>query len=283
MKIYSPLEQFNINPIYFEFLYKIPGFALIFGYFPIITNSLIYILLGILCYYMFFFLSTYKRNIYSKTSWEFFMEKIYLLIQDIVSQSFEGKYERYLPFLFHTFFFILFSNLLGLMPYGFTNTSFLLENLVLSISFLIALTILGILKQGGHFFEHFVPKGIPVVLVPMLVIIEVISYVAKGFSLSIRLFANMMSGHTLLNILSSFSIKLSKSSLIVGLIPFIIVLAIAFLEVGISFLQAYVFMVLLTLYFNDSIKMENIDKGYMIYKKKKKIKFEEPKKYKYSR
>lgn len=255
--LFSPLEQFNISPVYIFFMYKIPGIKLVcdfLGYYPFLTNSIIYSFLSLISFYMFFYLPCYYKKVYPSTYWEFIVEKFILVIQDIINQSFVSKnrYENYIPFLIYTFFFILFSNILGLTPFGFTNTSFLLQTFILSSSFLIALTIFGIGVQGGHFFEHFVPKGVPKALIPMLVVIEVISYVAKAFSLAIRLFANMMSGHTLLNILSSFSIKLSKISFIVGLVPFIIVLAISFLEVGISFLQAYVFMVLLTLYFNDS-------------------------------
>jgi ATP synthase subunit 6 len=144
-------------------------------------------------------------------------------------------------------------NLVGLTPYGFTNTAFLIEPFILSCSILVGLTLLGFAVQGVHFFEHFVPKNIPSkLLVVIVTIVEIISYISRAFSLAIRLFANMMSGHTLLYILASFSVKLSKFSLIIGFIPFLLVLAISFLEFGIAFLQAYVFMILTIIYFNEN-------------------------------
>jgi len=142
-------------------------------------------------------------------------------------------------------------NLVGLTPYGFTNTAFIVKPFILSCSILIGITFLGICVQGAHFFEHFVPKDIPKVLVPMVTVVEIISYMSRAFSLAIRLFANMMSGHTLLYILSSFSVKLFKVSLIVGLVPLALVLAISFLEFGVAFLQSYVFMILMIIYFNE--------------------------------
>lgn len=222
------------------------------------TNSVLYSVIGCVSIYFYLHYGTQYRHIYPKNPWHFFTEKIFLIFKDIIEQNFEKKIWAgpYFPFLFTIFFFILFMNLLGLVPYGFTNTSFIIETFTLSASMLIGLTILAVCVQGNEFFAHFIPKGIPVALIPMLVIIEVISYVSKAFSLAIRLFANLMSGHTLLNILSSFSISLSKVSIFIGLIPFIIVLAISFLEVGIALLQAYVFMILLTLYFNDTCKVD---------------------------
>jgi len=102
------------------------------------------------------------------------------------------------------------------------------------------------------FFNLFIPAGVPLLLIPFLFFIEVISYLSRGFSLSVRLFANIMSGHSLLNILSSFAIKLFNKHVLLGLIPFIIVLAVTGLEIGIAILQAYVFVVLFSLYLNDA-------------------------------
>lgn len=264
----SPLDQFEINLIYlhklnyinFSWLYK-KELESLNNFDNIITIST-FTLYSFFCFFILFFffsISNMNKNIYPKNFWHFIVEKIYFIFNDIVYQNFESKFwgRKFFPFLTTIFFFILFFNLLGLMPFGFTNTSFAVACLNMSVSIFLSLTIIGIFVQGFYnFFEHFIPKGIPVALLPMLVIIEIISYVSKAFSLSIRLFANMMSGHILLNILSNFSIKLSKISIILGIVPFIIVLSINCLELGICILQAYVFMILLTLYLNDSFKFD---------------------------
>lgn len=246
--IFSPLEQFDI--VGFSF------FGNLMDNYSVYTNAEVYLNLSLLVVMFLFILSLNRRKVYSNNSWEIFLESMYFGIQDgVIKSSFSGsinRYSNFLPLLFTIFFYILGSNLLGLIAFGFTNTSFLIETFVLSSSALIAITFYGIGVQGLHWFEHFKPKGVPGPLVPFLIVIEVISYIAKGFSLAIRLFANMMSGHTLLFILSSFCIKLFKFSLIAGLIPFALILSISFLELGISMLQAYVFTVLLTIYFNES-------------------------------
>lgn len=282
--MFSPLDQFEIFGIDFdcyifryirdndmrwsvqedftedcELIHYIHEHAFYAEKFFVHTNSTIYHILCCSSLYFLISIANSDRPIYKMSSWHYFNEKIFLIFKGIVEQNFEERFwaQAYFPFLYTIFFFILLMNVLGLVPFGFTNTSFIVETFTLSASMLIGLTILAIYIQGNDFFAHFVPKGIPVGLIPMLVIIEVISYVSKAFSLSIRLFANLMSGHTLLNILSSFSISLGKISIIIGLVPFIIVVSISFLEVGIALLQAYVFMILLTLYFNDTCKTDH--------------------------
>jgi ATP synthase subunit 6 len=119
------------------------------------------------------------------------------------------------------------------------------------------LTIIGFREQKLQFLSLFIPRDVSFVMVPLLVVIEVVSYISRAFSLAIRLFANLMSGHTLLNILSTFVIKLLQKNLIYGILPFIIVLCISFLEVSLAFLQAYVFMVLICIYLNDSLHVSS--------------------------
>jgi ATP synthase subunit 6 len=153
---------------------------------------------------------------------------------------------------------ILFTNIFGLVPFSFTSTSYIIETFLLSCSFFIGLTLLAIFFQGlNSFVQTFIPQDIPKALKPLLVVIEIISYVSRAFSLAIRLFANMMAGHTLLHILSDFSLKLGKIKYLYLLFPLIIVILISLLEVGVSFLQAYVFVLLIALYYNDSLKIEN--------------------------
>lgn len=219
----------------------------------IYNNATLYFVLILLSLYFFLRLGKYRRRIWISNSWEFLIEKLYYMVLITLEEQVGAYGLCYFPIFFSIFIFILISNLIGLTPYGFTITSFIIKTFTISLTFLIALTIIGIVTQGPHFFDMFLPKGVPVALVPVLMIIEIISYVSRAFSLAIRLFANMMSGHSLLNILAGFTVILSKKSIFFGLIPFLIVLAITFLEVGIACLQAYVFVVLLSIYLNDSI------------------------------
>lgn len=248
--MYQPLEQFEIFNMSNIFLSLI---AQIFFFSHYFTNSLFYIFLILFSLFFFLRLSKYRRRIFISNSWEVLIEKLYFIVFFAIQEQAGDLGLHFFPIFFSIFVFILISNLIGLTPYGFTITSFIIKTFALSLSFFIGLTLIGITWQGPKFFEMFIPKGVPKPLVPVLMVIEVISYVSRAFSLAIRLFANMMSGHSLLYILSGFVVTLSKKSIFFGLIPFFIVLAITFLEVGIACLQAYVFVVLLCIYLNDSL------------------------------
>ena len=254
--MYSPLEQFDIVPFFPVLLCNFLCLGELLGGlqgYMFITNSTIYSILSLSFFFFFFYFAIYNKHLYPSTYFEYIGEKIYITFQTIVMQTFlsRKKAENFFPLFIFIFFFILFMNLVGLTPYGFTNTAFIVKPFILSCSILVGITVLGICVQGFHFFEHFVPKDIPKVLIPMVTVVEIISYLSRAFSLAIRLFANMMSGHTLLYILSSFSVKLFKFSIIIGLIPLLLVLAISFLEFGVAFLQSYVFMILMIIYFNE--------------------------------
>ena len=152
------------------------------------------------------------------------------------------------------FLFILVGNLLGMTLYSFTITSHAVITFSLSFAFFIGILIIGILIQKIKFLYTFIPSGSPAALLPFMVVIELISYISRPFSLAIRLFANMMSGHTLLAILANFTLVISKKNLLIGAIPFLLIVAIIGLEAMIAVLQAYVFTVLLCIYLNDSIQ-----------------------------
>jgi len=182
-------------------------------------------------------------------------EKLYIFIFELVYQQVGFLGQSFIPLFFTLFSFILVANLVGLVPYGFTLTSHIMLTFTLSFSVFIGLTLLAI-KYQPNFFSLFIPKGVPFILVPFLFIIEIISYVSRTFSLAIRLFANMMSGHVLLHILTGFCAFLFSDfyetvGKIVFLIPFILIIAIIGLEIGIAFLQAYVFCVLVSIYLCD--------------------------------
>ena len=141
--------------------------------------------------------------------------------------------------------------------FAFTITSHIMVTFTLGVSSFIGLTILGFFLQKMSFLNLFLPKGIPSILIPILMIVELISYLSRALSLSIRLFANLMSGHTLLHILAFFASKLCKFNLLLGLASAILIISIIFLELCIAMLQAYVFTILISIYLNDSFNVSH--------------------------
>lgn len=166
--------------------------------------------------------------------------------------------ERYLPFVYSLFCFVLVANLIGSIPYNFTITSSIILCIGFSFTIFMGVTILSLSIHGLHFFSFFVPAGTPLGLVPMLILIEMLSYVARAFSLGVRLFANMCAGHSLLKILSTFLYQMFSSSLIIAiftLVPFAIFVALIGLELAVSFIQAIVFSILVSSYLKDAIDL----------------------------
>lgn len=183
-----------------------------------------------------------------------FVEQLYNFVFGLVKQQINVKGYAYFPIIFSLFLSILFANLIGMSLYSFTITSHVVVAFTLSFSFFIGIVITGILIQKASFIYTFVPSGAPKILTPFLIGIEIISYFSRPFSLGIRLFANLMSGHTLLAILSNFAFLISQKNILIAILPFILIVAIVGLEVMIAMLQAYVFTVLVCIYLNDSIQ-----------------------------
>ncbi len=147
--------------------------------------------------------------------------------------------------------FILIGNLFGMLPYAFTFTSHIIVTLAMAMVVFVGVTILGFAKHGIHFFSFFVPPGAPLAMWPLLIPIEVISYLSRPISLSVRLFANMLAGHTLLKVIAGFIAVLG----VAGIAPLALVVALTGLEILIAFLQAYVFAILTCLYINDALHL----------------------------
>jgi ATP synthase subunit 6 len=211
----------------------------------------------ILVYFLLFFVFCFKNLKYYVRSWNLLVFNMLddFLSNTILQQLGVKRGQKYSVILKSFFFLILFSNIFGLIPFSFTITSHLIYTFAFSLSILVGITILGFYIQGFSFLKLLVPGGAPVFLLPLLIPIEFISYIARCFSLAIRLFANMMSGHTLLNILSSFVIKINNNGFILlSLAPLFVVIAVFLLEVGIAFLQAYVFLVLVCIYLKDAFE-----------------------------
>nr|YP_009557806.1 H(+)-transporting ATPase subunit 6 [Paravannella minima]QBC73445.1 H(+)-transporting ATPase subunit 6 [Paravannella minima] len=255
---FSPLEQFKIT-VFFPQLFDYLNYYIVFSHYETMlidvyfTSFFIYLFFSF--FTLFFFFSFYIKVslIIPNTNWQYFCETLYNFIYGVLSQQLGKDTNFFFSLIFSLFLFILICNFVGMIPYGFTSTAFLIETFTLSFSFLIAINIIGFQIQGIHFFDLFVPKGVPQVLLPFIVFIEFISHMIKPVSLGVRLFANLMSGHSLLNILSGFVISLSKFHFFIGLIPFCVIVLICFLELGIAFLQAYVFITLVSIYLSDSL------------------------------
>lgn len=168
----------------------------------------------------------------------------------------EGR--KFFPFVFTLFFFILFGNLLGVFPLFFTFTSHIMVTLALSLLVFILVTVVAIKEHGLHFFSYFVPQGIPVALAPLMVAIEVISYLSRIISLSVRLFANMMAGHVMLEVFGSFIVMLGGLGLL-GYFPAALSLGVNTILIGfellVATLQAYVFAVLTCIYLHDAVHL----------------------------
>lgn len=240
MFLYQPLSQFELT---FLSYYK--------NILPI-TDMFIYMLL---VYLGFRFLTgiVLVRIKVIPNNWQNVIESLYLFVFDLIKQQVGTKGYGYFPIKLTLFLFILLSNAIGMVLYSFTVTSHAIITSGLAFVFFIGIVIVGVVTQKLHFLNTFVPSGSPAVLLPFMIIIEVISYLSRPFSLAIRLFANMMSGHTLLAILANFTLVISKKNFLIGAIPFILIVGIIGLEAMIAFLQAYVFTVLLCIYLSDSV------------------------------
>lgn len=176
----------------------------------------------------------------------------------VVNQINEKQGQSYFYFIFVLFAFILTNNLIGMIPYSFASTSHFILTFWLSFTIVLGSTILGLSKHGILFFSLFVPSGCPLALLPLLVLIEFISYLARNVSLGLRLAANILSGHMLLNILSGFTYNIMNSGFIfflLGLLPLAFIMAFSGLELGIAFIQAQVFVVLSCSYIKDALEL----------------------------
>lgn len=245
--IYTPLEQFSIIswiPLHIGNLY--------FSF----TNSSFYILLSTGLAFLLFSLVTHNGGYLVPSRWQSFVELIYEFVVSLVDEQMGTKGRKYFSLIFTIFVFIVFTNLVGMVPYSFTATSHLMVTFGLSLSLFIGITIVGFQTHGLHFFSFLLPKGAPLALAPFLVVLELISYCFRAVSLGVRLFANMMAGHTLVKILSGFSwTMLSVGPAIASVVPFAVVFALIGLEIGVACLQAYVFTILTCIYLNDAINL----------------------------
>jgi ATP synthase subunit 6 len=249
----SPLEQFEILPVFSLYLGNL-DFS--------ITNE------TIILFVIFFFVYLFKRSIVNQSDstllivpsrWQLILEGIYKMVLSMVVNNIGMiRGQSFFPLIFSIFFYVLCLNIVGLVPYSFTLTSHFIVTFALSLALFIGINIICIRTHGIEFFSLFLPSGTSVVLAFLLVPIELISYIFKPISLSIRLFANMMGGHTLLKVVAGFSWSLMSCSGILFIfhyVPMLILIPLFGLEVAVALIQAFVFSVLNCIYLNDAINL----------------------------
>ena len=241
----NPMQQFEVYRIGPEI--KIEGLDLSF------TNASLFMLLSALAICGVLFLGTRERKLVPDKL-QLISEIIYNFIAKMISDTAGTKAKPYFPFIFSLFMFVLFCNMLGMLPYSFTVTSHIIITLIMAIFIFIAITIIGFLKHGFGYLKLFVPNGVPMVLLPLITIIEIISYLSRPVSLSVRLFANMMAGHTMLKVFGGFVISLGMLG---GWLPLSFSVALTGLEILVAFLQAYVFAILTCIYLNDALNLHH--------------------------
>jgi F-type H+-transporting ATPase subunit a len=237
----SPLQQFEIKTI---------ASAHVGGVNVSFTNSSLFMLIAITAITAFLVIGVRKRAIVPGRL-QSLVELSYEFIAGLVRDNVGHAGRAYFPFIFTLFMFILFCNTIGLIPYTFTVTSHIIVTFALAAIVFIGVTIIGIVKHRMKWFSYFFPPGAPLYMAPLLVPIEVLSYLARPVTLSLRLFANMMAGHTMLKVFAGFVIALG----LFGVAPLVILIALYMLELIVAVLQAFVFTILTCLYLHDALHL----------------------------
>ncbi len=239
----APLEQFAIHDI--------TGPLFTIGKYPIaVTNSAVF-MLGAVAISSVLLLAGSGKAAMVPGRIQALAEIFYEFIGNMVRDNVGSAGRKYFPFIFSLFIFTLFGNILGLVPYGFTFTSHIAVTFFMAAVIFLAVTLIGLFKHGLHFFSLFFPHGAPLFTAPILIPIELVSYLSRPISLSVRLFANMTVGHVLLKVLAGFVVALG----IFGAVPLAVLVAITALELLVAVLQAYIFTILSCIYLNDALHL----------------------------
>jgi F-type H+-transporting ATPase subunit a len=237
----NPVEQFKIKPL---LSINVGGVDLSF------TNSALMMCIAIGCIAL-FLIQAMKNRSRVPTRWQSAAELCYEFVAGMLRDNVGQEGRKYFPFIFSLFMFVFFGNMLGMLPYSFTFTSHIIVTFGMAIVVFTGVTVIGFARHGLGFLHMFFPHGAPIATAPILIPIELISYLSRPFSLAVRLFANMTVGHIMLKVLAGFVVALG----VFGVVPFALVIGITLLEFGIAFLQAYVFTILSCIYLHDAIHM----------------------------
>ncbi|MBN9499142.1 MAG: F0F1 ATP synthase subunit A [Alphaproteobacteria bacterium] len=241
----SPLDQFQIKPIV---PIEIAGLNLAF------TNSALWMTVAA-AGATFFLVSAASGAKIVPGRLQSAAEVLYEFIAGMVRENVGDEGKKYFPFFFTLFMFVLFGNLVGLIPGAFTFTSHIVVTFTMALIIFLTITLIGFARHGTHFLSLFFPSGAPLATAPILIPIEVISYMSRPISLSVRLFANMTVGHIILKIFAGFVISLGAFFVIPGVVPFSVLVGIMALEFFVAALQAYIFTILACIYLHDAIHL----------------------------
>ena len=241
----NPMSQFDVYRIGPEI--KVGAFDISF------TNASLFMIISTVSILLIFNLGS-KRNSVLPNKMQLLAELSYTFVAKMISDTAGSKAKPYFAFIFSLFMFVLFCNMFGMIPYTFTVTSHIIVTFILASFIFIGVTIIGFIKHGFGYLKLFVPSGVPAVLLPLIVVIEIISYLSRPISLSVRLFANMMAGHTMMKVFGGFVISLG---LVGGWLPLSFSVALTGLEILVAFLQAYVFAILTCIYLNDALNLHH--------------------------
>ncbi|MEQ5775509.1 MULTISPECIES: F0F1 ATP synthase subunit A [unclassified Thalassospira] len=237
----GPLEQFEIKPLADL---SVGGFDVSF------TNSALWMVIAAVLVTGFMTMSM-RRGALVPGRWQGAAEVMYEFVANMLKDNVGTAGRKYFPFVFTLFMFVLFGNLLGMIPHGFAFTSHIIVTFAMALVIFVGVTIIGFARHGTHYLRMFFPEGAPIATAIILIPIEIISYFSRPFSLAIRLFANMTVGHIMLKVIGGFVGLIG----IFGVLPFAMLTGITVLEFGIAALQAYVYTILTCIYLHDAIHM----------------------------
>lgn len=249
---HSPLEQFKVKCLAFC---GDGGQLQAFSF----TNASLFMVLSVICAVLLMVYGMRQRELVPGRL-QSVAELSYEFVANMVRENVGPNGRQYFPFIFTLFIFVLMANMLGMVPYSFTVTSHIIVTFALAITVFLGVTVVAIARNGIHFFTHFMPSGVPMWLSPIIVPIEIISYLSRPISLSLRLCANMLAGHTTLKVFAGFIVSMIGMGGVLsasGILPLIMVTALTALEFLIAFLQAYVFAILTCLYLAEAVNMEH--------------------------
>lgn len=239
---HSPLAQFEIKPIK---PLELAGVDVSY------TNSALFMTIALALSVLLFVLGMRKKAMVPGR-WQSVAEMAYEFVANMVRDNVGQAGRPYFPFIFTCFVFVLLCNLLGMLPYSFTVTSHIAVTFAMALVIFLGVTVIGFIKHGFHYLSLFLPHGTPGWMAPAMFMIELVAYLARPISLSIRLAANMMAGHTMLKVIAGFVVSLG---LVFGAVPFALLVVLVGFEFFVAVLQAYIFTILVCVYLNDAIHM----------------------------
>ena len=239
----SPVEQFKLKPLV---PIEIGGVDLSY------TNSALFMTIAVVLVGVFLTQSMRGRHLVPNR-WQSMAELSYEFIANMVREQVGSDGRPYFPFVFALFMFILFGNLLGMVPYSYTFTSQIIVTFAMALAVFVGVTLVAIIRHGVHFLTFFFPSGAPIYMAPLLIPIEILSYLSRPVSLSVRLFANMMAGHTMMKVFGGFVVALG----VFGVAPMVVLLALTGFEILVAVLQAYVFTILTCIYLRDALHLHH--------------------------